>query len=74
MTEHEQNLCDLAAMFAMMGLLARRDTNLNWLAGDAYDFAEQLMIVREERVNKNQVDQGIAAIRPKRKYERKSTS
>lgn len=74
MNEHEQNLRDLAAMFAMMGLLTRGDTDLNWLAKDAYDFAEQLMVVRGERMNQTNDDQGIAAIRPKRKYERKSTS
>jgi hypothetical protein len=74
MTEHERNLTDLAAMFAMAGLLTRKDADLNWLAGDAYDLAEQLMIVREERMNKNETDQGIAAIKPKRKYERKSAN
>jgi len=72
MTEHEQNLTDLAAMFAMMGLLTRVDTDLNWLVGDAYDFAEQLMIVRKERMNKT--DQGIAGIKPKKKYVRKPIS
>ncbi len=74
MTEHERNLTDLAAMFAMAGLLTRKDADLNWLAVDAYDLAEQLMIVREERINKNETDQGIAAIKPKRKYERKSAN
>ena len=74
MTEHERNLTDLAAMFAMAGLLTRKDADLDWLVGDAYDLAEQLMIVREERMNKNEADQGIAAIKPKRKYERKSAN
>jgi hypothetical protein len=74
MTEHERNLTDLAAMFAMAGLLTRKDADLDWLVGDAYDLAEQLMIVREERMNKNETDQGIAAIKPKRKYERKSAN
>jgi hypothetical protein len=61
-------------MFAMAGLLTRKDADLDWLVGDAYDLAEQLMIVREERMNKNEADQGIAAIKPKRKYERKSAN
>lgn len=67
MSDHKQNLTDLAAMFAMMGLIARGDTDLNWLAGDAYDYAEQLMIVREERMNASNDEGGIAAIKPKRK-------
>lgn len=74
MTEHERNLTDLAAMFAMMGLLARNEADTNWLADDAYDYAEQFMLVREERMNQTSGEEGIAAIKPKRKYERKSTS
>lgn len=74
MTEHERNLTDLAAMFAMMGLLARNEADTNWLADDAYDCAEQFMLVREERMNQTSGEEGIAAIKPKRKYERKSTS
>jgi hypothetical protein len=68
MSDHKQNLTDLAAMFAMMGLIARGDTDLNWLAGDAYDYAEQLMLVREERMEHDEPDEdeGIAAIKPKR--------
>lgn len=69
MTEHERNLRDLAAMFAMMGMLASgRDPDT--LAEDAYFVADEMMDVR----NQTSDEEGIAAIKPKRKYERKSTS
>jgi hypothetical protein len=68
MSDHKQNLTDLAAMFAMMGLLAKGDRKFDWIAEDAYDIAEQLMIVREERMEHDEPDEdeGIAAIKPKR--------
>jgi hypothetical protein len=74
MSDHKQNLTDLAAMFAMMGMIARvQDTEtLNhsrFIVEDAYDFAEELMIVREERLaghsDDELDDEGIAAIKPK---------
>lgn len=69
MTEHERNLRDLAAMFAMMGMLASgRDPDT--LAEDAYFVADEMMDAR----NQTSDAEGIAAIKPKRKYERKSTS
>ena len=65
MSDHKQNLTDLAAMFAMMGMLANgRDDDT--LALDAYDVAEEMMIVREERFAGHSDDEGIAAIKPKR--------
>jgi len=67
MSDHKQNLTDLAAMFAMMGLLAKGDRKFDWIAEDAYDIAEELMIVRDERMNsESDEDEGIAAIKPKR--------
>ena len=70
MSEHEQNLRDLAAMFAMMGMLASgRDPDT--LAEDAYFVADEMMEVRNK--GQEEDEQGIAAIKPKRKYERKST-
>jgi hypothetical protein len=68
MSEHKQNLTDLAAMFAMMGLLAKGDRKFDWIAEDAYDIAEELMVVREERMSHDEPndDEGIAAIKPKR--------
>lgn len=73
MSEHEQNLRDLAAMFAMMGLITgRKPVDLREIAESSYALADELMVVREEWVEADD-DQGIAAIKPKRKYERKST-
>ena len=74
MTEHEQNLRDLAAMFAMAGLIFRThmwaDHEDEDIARCAYSLADEMMKARQFVPD----DQGIAAIRPKRKYERKSTS
>jgi hypothetical protein len=73
MSDHKQNLTDLAAMFAMAGIIMRGDDSMNYhaIATEAYDLAEQLMIVREHRgggVDDDELndDEGIAAIKPKR--------
>jgi hypothetical protein len=66
MTEHEQNLRDLAAMFAMAALLARGDNAS--IPSKAFELANEFMHVR----NPTQ-DGGIADITPKRKYGRKTT-
>lgn len=73
MDEHEQNLRDLAAMFAMCGLIMRGERR-DKLAETAYELADDLMYVRNADPEDEEPDQGIAAIKPKRKYERKSTS
>lgn len=67
MTEHEDNLRDLAAMFAMCGLLLRGSDRAG-LTDEAYDLADDFMESRAAHP-----EQGIAAIKPKRKYERKAT-
>jgi len=60
MTEHEQNLRDLAAMFAMAGLLARGDEIT--IPRKAFAMADEFM---QER---NPIpEDGIAALKPKRK-------
>lgn len=76
MTEHEQNLRDLAAMFAMAGLVmqGRLPDDTREISEIAYQLANQFMDVRADENQTLEEDQGIAAIRPKRKYERKSTS
>lgn len=66
MNEHESNLRDLAAMFAMCGLLLRGGEGPE-LTDEAYDLADSFMESRDRAP-----EQGIAAIKPKRKYERKS--
>jgi hypothetical protein len=69
MSDHKQNLTDLAAMFAMMGLIRDNDGfYVGGLAEEAYDIAEEMMMVREERMNHSEPDEdeGIAAIKPKR--------
>jgi hypothetical protein len=65
MTEHEQNLRDLAAMFAMAGLLARGDDAS--IINKAFDLANEFMHVRNPAQ-----DGGIADITPKKKYGRKT--
>jgi hypothetical protein len=82
MTEHEENLRDLAAMFAMNGLIARESSgafnfethpNDPWrVAQWAYDVADQMMRVRADK-EAAPPEEGIAILTPKRKYERKST-
>lgn len=66
MNEHENNLRDLAAMFAMCGLLLRGGDR-GGLTDEAYALADDFMESRDRHP-----EQGIAAIKPKRKYERKS--
>lgn len=74
MTEHEQNLRDLAAMFAMAGLIFRTcmwtDNEDEDIARCAYSLADEMMKARQHIPG----DQGIAAIKPKRKYERKTAN
>lgn len=69
MSEHDQNLTDLAAMFAMAGIIMRGDSmNYRTIAVEAYDLAEEMMVVREHRGGEDEPDEdeGIAAIKPKR--------
>lgn len=75
MTEHETNLRDLAAMFAMCGLIMRPEKipdDTRELPELAYQLANQFMDVRADEDQTIAEDQGIAAIKPKRKYERKA--
>jgi len=62
MTEHETNLRDLAAMFALTGLLARNSTEVEVTIPVAFELADQFMKARNP-ISEN----GIAAIKPKRK-------
>lgn len=66
MTEHEQNLRDLAAMFAMAGLIIRNREGDD-LIPMAFDLANDFIKAR----NPTQ-DGGITDITPKRKYGRKT--
>jgi hypothetical protein len=59
---HDDNLRDLAAMFAMCGLLMRDDHRVNILE-QSFKLADMFM---EERLPKTE-DSGIAAIKPRRK-------
>lgn len=52
MTEHEQNLRDLAAMFAMAALLIR-ERNDNYPHERAFTIADQFIKVRKEHTNDN---------------------
>ena len=60
MTEHEQNLRDLAAMFALTGLLARNREG-EAIVPTAFDIANEFMEARNPIK-----EEGIAAIKPKR--------
>ena len=71
MSDHKQNLTDLAAMFAMAGIIMRGEDSMNYhmIAVEAYDLAEEMMIVRDHRggeADDELDDEGIAAIKPKR--------
>ena len=52
MTEHEQNLRDLAAMFVMAALLIR-NKNDNFPHEQAFTIADQFIKVRKEHPNDN---------------------
>jgi uncharacterized protein (DUF2235 family) len=59
MNEHDTNLRDLAAMFAMAGLLMRgREDRL--IVDSAFNIADRFMALRQP-----EVEEGIAAIKPK---------
>lgn len=49
MTEHETNLRDLAAMFALTGLLARNATSVDVTIFAAFQLADEFMNERKER-------------------------
>jgi hypothetical protein len=60
-TEHEDNLRDLAAMFAMCGLIMRGEKG-EYLMDMAHDYADDFMETRAKRP-----ERGLAAIKRKRK-------
>ena len=64
MTEHETNLRDLAAMFAMAGLLARGEVVL--IPRKAFAMADEFMQERNPTP-----EDGIAAIKPTKRKEPK---
>jgi hypothetical protein len=61
MTEHEQNLRDLAAMFAMAALLVNEGQG-GPIAATAFELADQFMKARNPTP-----EDGIAGLKPKRK-------
>jgi hypothetical protein len=62
MTEHETNLRDLAAMFAMAALIARNSTGVEVTIPIAFELADQFMLARNPTP-----EDGIAALKPKRR-------
>lgn len=66
MNEHEDNLRDLAAMFALCGLIMRGEKN-EFLMDMAYDYAEDFMATRA-----NRPERGLASIKRKRKKAEKN--
>jgi hypothetical protein len=68
MNEHEDNLRDLAAMFAMMVLLAsdsRLPADIREIPEHAYQLANEFMVVREIEAEDREAE-GIASIKRKR--------
>jgi TRAP-type mannitol/chloroaromatic compound transport system substrate-binding protein len=68
MNEHEDNLRDLAAMFAMMGLLTtwkKLPDDLREIPEHAYQLANAFMEVRADEALDREAE-GIASIKPKR--------
>jgi hypothetical protein len=69
MDDHEQDLRDLASMFAMCGLIMNGENySLPEIAYKSHRLADFWLEAR------NAEEAGIAAINPKRKYERKPRS
>ncbi len=62
MTEHDKNLRDFAAMFAMMGLLVKGDHPAS-VPTNAFKLADEFMDAREYTDS----SQGIIAIKKSRK-------
>ena len=63
MTDHDTNLRDLAAMFAMAGLLMRGREDIS-IVESAFDIADKVMETRELKPEESQ---GIVAIKKKKK-------
>lgn len=63
MTDHDTNLRDLAAMFAMAGLLMRGREDIS-IVESAFDIADKFMEIRELKPEESQ---GIVAIKKKKK-------
>ena len=62
MTEHDTNMRDLAAMFAMCGLIMRgNNQHVEGVADEAFQYADAFMKSRDG------TEQGIAAIKRKKK-------
>lgn len=60
MTEHESNLHDLYAGFAMMAMVMRKDKGFQDIAFHAFEQADALLEERNSRTQKN--EGGIADI------------
>jgi hypothetical protein len=55
MTEHESNLYDLYAGFAMMAMVMRKEKGYQDIASNAYDQATAML---EERTNRRKENEG----------------
>lgn len=68
MTDHDTNLRDLAAMFAMAGLLMRGRVGANGVADEALVYADAFMKHRQSQAKEEPEEpQGIVAIKKKKK-------
>jgi len=66
MTEHETNLRDLAAMFAMCGLVMR-DKPPSHIMSCAFELADMFLENRKQIQEAAVEDGGIASLKPRRK-------
>ena len=66
---NEKDLRDCFAMFALVGLLMRGNTKLEEIAEGAYALADHMI---EARNKEDEEELGIAAVKTKRQYVRKT--
>jgi hypothetical protein len=66
MNDHEDNLRDLAAMFAMCGLVMREKPPSHIMAC-AFELADMFLEKRKQMAEADVQDGGIAAIKPRKK-------
>jgi len=67
-TEYEENLRDFTAMLTLCAFVMEGKASFDAIPAMSYDLADAFMAER-----RNRTESGIAAIKPKRKYERRTT-
>ena len=70
MSKDEEYLRDFMAMFAMLGLIGKNLPDDEFVSVRAYEMADAMMSARAITPDR----EGIAAIKPRKKYDRKNAS